>query len=534
MTSLNSAINNVNLFNNMSFDRAGGILNDCLDTSKLPPEVIDSVKTYTKALSDVLNAGLDDLLCNNLLQNTVNQISSVKNPVETLETATEQYIVDPLFDTVEELQIAIENGIASSNTITTNDWLKTYTFKAENENSISAAVYFGSGNLNAQTVNINLKCNIIKDELNRIYTGSLLVSIQNLHCGINDGQTPTTDGTNAIPDISRINFEFPINFTTNSNIKTIKKTIEIGYQLAGSNVANSRVSLDSIIVISNIQSVPEFSITLTNLKFINSWTIISEGLNSEQKAEIRAIAKSTLDNAKTTAKNMLKSDFMSSSLATVSLGETMNKFKSTYPALSVMSTEIITSSIADAMDGNAIKIANASDDSVINDIFTSTVATSITTNSINMALDNVGMSGLNISEDCTAQLLGKAAGALSSIPGVSETAGAINNTMGNIQTGINNAILGINNALEEIVDYIPFDVALAIAGTALSKINAVFGDKLMSLECLTSINDTFDVCSDQLADLSAISAELGANKLKNISNVVKNPINKVTAATSNV
>ena len=110
----------------------------------------------------------------------------------------------------------------------------------------------------------------------------------------------------------------------------------------------------------------------------------------------------------------------------------------------------------------------------------STIAGEVTASSINAGLEKLGINA-NISSDCTKELIGKV---LNLLPDAT-----------------------LENPFGGITNFIDTSKAFAFAQSILNELNERF-NQLMSAQCMQAINNTFDVCSNNIAEATGHSLEL--------------------------
>ena len=194
---------------------------------------------------------------------------------------------------------------------------------------------------------------------------------------------------------------------------------------------------------------------------------------------------------------------MTSSLANEVINDKLAEYQSTYPALSEINTSELSQNIKNNLADNAIAIAEGGEVK-LDSSFKENLATSITTSAINNELKNMGVDG-SITTNCTKDLLSKLGGYLSD---ATDYLG-----LSDIDLGIGAPDLGLGDLkFNKLKDYIPFDISSVISEDILIEINNRFG-KLMSSDCIKTINDTFDICDNQIASVAGAISDLANSKI---------------------
>jgi hypothetical protein len=217
-----------------------------------------------------------------------------------------------------------------------------------------------------------------------------------------------------------------------------------------------------------------------------------------EKANIDAIYNETLDNVKNQALQTLKTEFMTSSLMTETLQGSIEDLKNTYPALSRINASGMTDAISRNLADNAINIYNGKPADV-SSLIKDTIATEVATSSINTSLGSLGIDA-SISTGCTKELLDKVAGpVLDAVGGLANS--AINGVAGLVQEG-----------LQELSDFLTFDIGAAFATDVMGKMDTLFESKLLSSDCIKAVNNNFDICSQQMANVTGAVSDLAQGK----------------------
>ena len=499
--SLQELTTNVELFNNITLDDSKAMFKSCLGTD-FPYDVIDSVQQYAAKLTNFLNSSLDDLLCGSAIKNIA---ISTKDFAKTTTSQIDKYAVEPLFGSEEEQKIYEENGLKTNHTIGYNDWVRTWTIDDFNHASQKT---FTSGNINADSVSITVSGNISVTKTNMgtdinpnyFYRWSgginVSVSVSNLRRGPNDGSSPITDGTDVLSPVSgTFTYSNTINSSGNSlptyldfSNKTVIFSGDLGIDLT---IKGFFYGLNDNTYSS---SSPNWNITLSNLNYVNAWSDVSTTLNSEQKSQIDDLYNLSVDSIKNQALTSLKSNFMSSSMAGGVIEDKLNEWSSTYPALSGINTRSITDAITGSIANNAISIFEGGDSLNFDSLIKDTIATEITTSSINSVLEQNGLGDYAISTDCTKELLDN-----------------LTSTLG-IDVGLGDISLSDLPSIPKLADYIPFDLSLSFANEVLGELNSIFNNSLLSSDCITAINNNFDICSAQIAEIAGGVADIATAK----------------------
>lgn len=489
---LHELTTNVELFNGISLDESKEMFKDCLGTD-FPFDVIDSVQNYANDLSKFLNSSLDDLLCGSAISNVVNETEIF---AEQMSNDADKYVLDPLFSSEEEKQAYAENGMATTHIVSGNDWVKTWNksnfpdFPQGDDvfdNSFDVSYTLTSGNLGARQVRINLS--YMDNTSGSAPTPYVSVSIDGLYKGPHDGSGPDRDGTNVLGEASGDFIYYP-------NDTKFSKEQKIRAYPMETVVFTGELKISCKIQYTQYEN--DFVLSISELVFDTCWSDISTTLTSNQKANVDAIYNETLDNVKNQALQTLKTEFMSSSLMTETLQGSINDLKNTYPALSKINANGMTEAISRNLADNAINIYNGKPADV-SSLVKDTIATEVATSSINTGLESLGVKA-SISTDCTKELLDKVAGPV--LDAVGDLANdAINGVVGLVQEG-----------LQELSDFLTFDIGAAFATDVTDKMDALFESKLLSSDCIKAVNNNFDICSHQMANAAGAVADLAQAK----------------------
>ena len=128
----------------------------------------------------------------------------------------------------------------------------------------------------------------------------------------------------------------------------------------------------------------------------------------------------------------------------------------------------------------------------------------------------MGVDG-SITTNCTKDLLSKLGGYLGDATDYLGLSG--------VDLGIETPDLGLGDLkFGKLKDYIPFDVSSVISEDILTEINNRFG-KLMSSDCIKTINNTFDICDNQIASVAGGLSHL-VNSKASASSVAKDVASK--------
>lgn len=445
--SVTDITNKVDAFNDIAFDKSLSTFQNCLGDG-FPFDVLQAAQNYAKNLSTVLNSSLDELMCGVALMDKLEATIPSPSSNPDLAKATDKYTPAPLFKSEEEKQQYLDNGLATSHIVTNNSWVgKTFTFT-------NNADYERINPDDADSVTITR--NYASDS-----SVSMVVAINQLLRGPNNGLTPQTDAGNLLPPVNGI-FSIFGNYDSGTT-----KLGEAKFSGSDKITANYKIKYD------NADKTVHF--TITSLNYNGDWCDINDGLTSAQKAEMNKAAYNALAQQKEQAMNTLKSEFMNSSILNDTLNDTINELKDSNPALELLDTVEIANSVKSSMANSAIGTL-AGNGITIDTSFVNTLANEIANSSVNSMLEKNGIPG-DIGKGCSAKYL----------EGVSSTLAKV---------GIGTKIdIGQYDFGPETVS---LDYAHLMSNNMLSKMNATFSSKLLSTECMQAINNQFDVISNDL------------------------------------
>lgn len=498
--SLTEVTTNVEMFNGLSMDRSKQAFKDCIG-DEFPYDVVDSVQNYAAKLSQKLNSSLDDILCGAAITDTNQEFNDI---IDSVSDAYDKFGTDPIFSSEAEEDLYKINGLGTDKIISSNAWVKSWN-KSDFTKPVTTGTFINeikTGDILADNVSITVKpsISIANKTLN---TGSISVNINitNLRRGPNDGSSKTKDGTNILESVSG-----SFSYTGKITVKDTTQLIFDSQKCVFSGDSNISCTIQANIINVNASGAsgdytdlePDFTVYISDLTYKGCWSDISSSLTSAQKEEIDNVYNSVKDNIKDRAYTTLKSEFMTSSLANEIINDKLAEYQSTYPALSEINTSELSQNIKNNLADNAIAIAEGGEVK-LDSSFKENLATSITTSAINNELKNMGVDG-SITTNCTKDLLSKLGGYLG------DAADYLG--LSDIDLGIEAPDLGLGDLkFGKLKDYIPFDVSSVISEDILIEINNRFG-KLMSSDCIKTINNTFDICDDQIASVAGGLSDL--------------------------
>ena len=450
--SITDITNKVDAFNDIAFDKSMDSFKNCLGTG-FPFDVLQAAQNYAKNLSTVLNSSLDELICGVSLLDKVEATIPTPATNPDLGKLYDKYVSEPLFSSEEEKQKYLNNGLASGHTVTNSSWVgKKFIF---DKNTDYEKIF--ADDANSVTITRNYATN---DSV------SVVVAVDQLLRGPNNGLTAKTDAQNLLPPVSGI---FPVfGKYNNGSVKTGTANF------SGSN----KITIDYIAefkkgTFATEPDIVEF--TITSLNYNGDWCDINDGLTSAQKADMNKAAFNALKDQKEQAMNTLKSEFMNSSMLNDTLNDTVNKLKDSNPALELLDTVAIANSVKSSLANTAIGTLGGNG-ITFDTTFVNTLANEIANSSINTFLEKNGIPG-DIGKGCTAKYL----------EGISATLGKV---------GIGTKIdIGQYDFGPETVS---LDYAQLMSNNILGQMNAAFSTGILSTECLQAINNQFDLISNDL------------------------------------
>lgn len=444
--SITDITNKVDAFNDIAFDKSMDSFKNCLGTG-FPFDVLQAAQNYAKNLSTVLNSSLDELVCGMSLLDKLEATIPTPATNPDLGKLYDKYTSEPLFSSEEEKQKYLNNGLASSHTVTNSSWVgKTFIFS---KNTDYEKIF--AEDASSVTITRNYATN---DSV------SVVVAVDQLLRGPNNGLTPETDAQNILSPVSGI---FPIFGTYNNG------TVKTGSaNFSGSN----KITIDYKAEYKEDSTV---HFTITSLNYNGDWCDINDGLTSAQKADMNKAAYNALKDQKEQAMNTLKSEFMNSSMLNDTLNDTVNKLKDSNPALELLDTVAIANSVKSSLANTAIGTLGGNG-ITFDTTFVNTLANEIANSSVNTFLEKNGIPG-DIGKGCTAKYL----------EGVSATLGKV---------GIGTKIdIGQYDFGPETIS---LDYAQLMSNNILGQMNAAFSTGILSTECLQAINNQFDLISNDL------------------------------------
>lgn len=475
---ISEAVASVDNFNAISMDKSKTMFRECLGT-EFPFDVIEAAKKYVGQLSDILNNGLDGLLCGSSVGDVANM---TKDLADTTVTSTKDTV--DLFASDDEKEIE-EARIPVDHTITSNAWLRSYD---EQEGSYNVSYKKATDlNLGADSVHINAtatcsECKYNKDSDTHIINATLTitVTVDNLLRGPNDGETQFTDGENVLTPVSgKFYYNKNINITGNGVVPSIIQFEAQECPFSGINGITLKICGAMFGLDENVENpTPRFNFILAPLNYKKQWSELSSTLTSFQQEQVNSIKNATTENAKNHALMGLKSQFMTSSEIDGAMDKALDKMLGD-EAFASVNKDNIKNSVKNSIADNAIALANG-DDLSLDKTVVSTIAGEVTASSINAGLEKLGIDA-NISSDCTKELIGKV---LDLLPDAT-----------------------LENPFGGITNFIDTSKAFAFAQSILNELNERF-NQLMSAQCMQAINNTFDVCSNNIAEATGHSLEL--------------------------
>lgn len=500
--SLTDITNSVDAFNSVSMDQSKTLFKDCLGTD-FPFDVIESVENYVNKLSNALNSSLDDLLCGNAVGDVVQANKDLINETsDSFSKASDQATgfydgVASAFDEDapkgdykdNQPNLEEEKQYAKSWSIGYNPWVNTFT----NTNMEK------SGSSFTKTLYSENDASLGADSATITFKGSYKISTvdaKTKRCSISCEATssvvwlqrgPNTDGDNFFKPLTGSftgNFNYSIDFTDNVlqnffSLKTqkVKFTVHPGITLTMNlNVYN----IDRNKPIDQTNPIDEFSLMLGPLDFDMCWCDLNRsGTTGKSTSETPASV------AKQQALNSLKSQFMTSSLVDEAMDDQLDSLIDTCPALGGINKSNVKTAMKESIADNAIALANG-DPLSVDKTLISTIASEATASSVNAGLEKLGIDA-NISADCTKELL---SGVIDMLP----------------EATMDNPFGGMSN-------YIGFEDAFNYASGVVGKLLDQF-DSLLSSDCVKAVNNSFDICDQEIADAAGSGVDLAKASLK--------------------
>lgn len=503
--SLTDITNSVDAFNSVSMDQSKTLFKDCLGT-EFPFDVIDSVENYVNKLSNALNSSLDDLLCGNAVSNVMQAnedlISETSNSFgKASDQASGAYDgMTSLFDDEtpkgdyndNQPNLEEEKQYAKSWSIGYNPWVNTFTNTNMDKSgsSFTKALYSENDpSIGADSATISFK-------------GSYKISnvdVKTKRCSISCEATasvvwlqrgPNTDGDNFFKPLTGSftgNFTYAVDFTDNVlqsffSLKTqkVKFTVHPGITLTMNlNVYN--INRNSPIGQSN--PIDEFSLMLGPLDFDMCWCDLNRSGYTGSSND-----PSPASMAKQQALNALKSEFMTSSLVDDAMDDQLDSLIDTCPALGGINKGNVKNAMKESIADNAIALANG-DPLSVDKTLISTIASEATASSVNAGLEKLGIDA-DISAECTKELL---SGVIDMLP----------------EATMDNPFGGMSN-------YIGFEDAYNYASGVIGKLLDQF-DSLLSSDCVKAVNNSFDICDQEIADATGAGVDLAKASLRDAS-----------------
>ena len=254
--SITDITNKVDAFNDIAFDKSMDSFKNCLGTG-FPFDVLQAAQNYAKNLSTVLNSSLDELVCGMSLLDKLEATIPTPATNPDLGKLYDKYVSEPLFSSEEEKQKYLNNGLASGHTVTNSSWVgKKFIF---DYNTAYEKIF--ADDASSVTITRNYATN---------ESVSVVVAVDQLLRGPNNGLTPETDAQNLLPPVSGI---FPVfGKYTNGSVKTGTANF------SGSN----KITIDYIAEYKN----EKVEFTITSLNYNGDWCDINDGLTSAQKADM--------------------------------------------------------------------------------------------------------------------------------------------------------------------------------------------------------------------------------------------------------
>lgn len=477
-TKLTEAVASVDNFNAISLDKSKTMFKECLGT-EFPFDVIEAAKKYVAQLSNILNVGLDGLLCGTSVGDVV---SMTRDLVDTTVTSAKDAV--DLFVSDDEEEIA-KARIPIDHTITSNAWLKSYD---EQRGQWGIVVEKMTDlNVGADYVDIDAEATCTKctydSETNKHEVSATLtisVNIDNLLRGPNDGESKFTDGENIFAPVSgKFYYNKTVNLSGDGNVPTIIQFEAEDCPFSGvSGITLKICGLIFGLEENGDNSAPRFSFILTPLIYKKQWSDLSNKLTTAQQEQVNEIKNATTNNAKNHALMGLKSQFMTSTEIDTAMDKALDKMLGD-SAFESVNKDNIKNSVKNTIANNAIALANG-DDLSLDKTVVATIAGEVTSSSINAGLKKLGID-TNISSDCTKELIGKV---LKLLPDAT-----------------------LENPFGGITNFIDTSKAFAFAQNILTELNTRF-NQLMSAPCMQAINNTFDLCSNNIAEATGNTLEL--------------------------
>lgn len=515
--SITEVTTNVEMFNGLSLDRSKQAFQDCIG-NEFPFDVVDSVQNYANKLAKFLNSSLDDLLCGTAISDTVkatgeaigSTTTAVYNGVDGADY--DMFAVDDMFEDSFELESYKIGGLGTDKIISSNAWVKQWS-KSDFPKPVLTGDFttdIKTGDILADSVNISVAPSVsITNKTISNGSISVYIDITNLRRGPNDGSSKTKDGTNVFESVSgSFVYSGKIIETGNMGITfDSQKCVFSGDSNISCTIQANIINVNASGASGNYTDKnPEFVVFISDLTYKGCWSDLSTTLNSAQKDEIDGIYKSVKNNIKDQAYTTLKTEFMTSSISNEVINDTLADYASSYPALSQVNTHELSNAIKNNLADNAIAIAEGGEVK-LDSSFKEQLATSVTTSATNNQLKSMGIDA-SISENCTKELLGKLGGYLGD---AADYLGLSDLDLSLGMEGVD-LDLGIGEFFSGLKDYVPFDVAVAFAEDVLTTINEKF-QKLMSSDCIKTLNNTFDVCDSQIASVAGGVSDLANSKL---------------------
>lgn len=476
---ISEAVASVDNFNAISLDKSKTMFKECLGTD-FPFDVIEAAKKYVGQLSNILNSGLDGLLCGSSIGDVT---SMTKDLIDTTVDSTSETIDLFTSDDEEELEKA---RLPVDHTITSNDWIKSYD---EQRGSYKTVFEINTDyNVGADYVDVDAvatcetcKYDLDTDKHELTVSLDINVTVNNLYRGPNDGRTMHTDGENILSPVSgKFCYSKTKTITGSGLPPTYVQFDAEDCQFSGT----TGIDLKICGVIYGLKhnennNSPKFTFVLAPLNYKKQWSDLSNTLTSYQQQQVDEIKNATTNNAKNHALMGLKSQFMTSSEIDGAMDKALDSMLGSNEAFATVNKDNIKNSVKNTIANNAIALANG-DPLTLDDAVMATIAGEVTASSINAGLEKLGIDA-NISSDCTKELIGKV---LELLPDAT-----------------------LDNPFGGITNFIDTSESIAFAKNILDKLNERF-NQLMSAQCMQAINNTFDVCSNNIAEATGHSLEL--------------------------
>lgn len=475
---ISEAVASVDNFNAISLDKSKTMFKECLGTD-FPFDVLEAAKKYVGQLSNILNVGLDGLLCGTSIGDVAGM---TKDLIDTTVSSTKDAV--ELFTSDDEEELA-KARLPVDHIITSNDWIKTYDEQSGHFDTIYELMT--DHNIGAKYVDIdtNATCsNCTYDENTNTYaltvTLNITVAIDELHRGPNDGRTEYTDGENIFPPVTGVfSYSKTLNLTGDGKIPRVIQFGAIDCPFSGCQGITLKICGNIFGLVANKPNpAPRYNFILSPLTYKKQWSDLSNKLTSFQQKQVDEIKNATTTNAKNHALMGLKSQFMTSSEIDGAMDKALDKMLGD-KAFAAINKDNIKYSVKNSIANSAIALANG-DDLTLDKTVVSTIAGEITASSINAGLAHIGID-TSISSDCTKELIGKV---LDLLPDAT-----------------------LENPFGGITNFIDTSKAFAFAQNVLNQLNARFNE-LMSAECMQAINNTFDLCSNNIAEATGNTLEL--------------------------